>query len=73
MEDFNHKTVFVLDHTQYFGNFDVKYNVYSLSSDDIFLFVLGISGENTFHLEFTNSKGMETVVPVSKVMNNDCF
>lgn len=45
MEDFNHKTIFVLDHTQYFG----------------------ISGDNNFQLEFVNSKGMDAVLPVSKV------
>lgn len=45
MEEYNHKTIFVLDHTQYFG----------------------ISGDNTFQLEFVNSKGIDSVVPISKV------
>lgn len=28
---------------------------------------IGISGDNTFQLEFVNSKGMESIVPISKV------
>lgn len=67
MDDFNHKTVFVLDHTQYFGKTLISFLYIQSIESYQFVDCKGISGENAIQLEFVNCRGTETILPVEKV------
>lgn len=67
MEEFNHKTIFVLDHTQYFGEFiDLKYWHKYRRHNSVFHWFAGISGESTFELDFINNKVIDPPLPICK-------